>query len=216
MLRGHFTVCGISAQAWRRGSKVGTLSLRKPSAGALRRFLAAQRELTFTYEAVGATAETPPAGYVVDRTRIKLGEGEPVFRSAIAALRRWEQFNLGWVEAWPSDTPIHKGIAVAVMGRAIGVWWLNACRVVYVVDEAGPTSKFGFAYGTLPSHVESGEERFLIEWDRGDDAVWYDILAFSRPNHVLTRLGYPVVRRLQKRFGRDSAASMLRAVGMGD
>ncbi len=192
------------------------LSLRKPSADALRRFLAAQRELPFTYEGVGASAETPPTGYVVDRTRIKLGQGEPVFRSAVGALRRWEQFNLGWVEAWASDTPIQKGIAVAVMGRAIGVWWLNACRVVYVVDETRPVSRFGFAYGTLPGHVESGEERFLVEWDKSDDAVWYDILAFSRPNHVFTRLGYPVVRRLQKRFGRGSAASMLRAVGMGD
>ena len=192
------------------------LSLRKPSADALRRFLAAQSKLPFTYAAVGATAETPPAGYVVDRTRIKLGEGESVFRSAIAALRRWEQFNLGWVEAWSPDTPIQPGEAVAVMGRAIGVWWLNACRVVYAVDETGPISKFGFAYGTLPGHVESGEERFLIEWDRGDDGVWYDIVAFSRPNQLSARLGYPVVRRLQKRFGRDSAASMLRAVGSGD
>ena len=101
---------------------------------------------------------------------------------------------------------------MAVMGRAIGMWWLNACRVVYVVDESGPISKFGFAYGTLPGHVESGEERFLVEWDRGGDGVWYDILAFSRPNRFSARLGYPVVRRLQKRFGRNSAASMLRAV----
>lgn len=193
-----------------------TLSLRKPSVDALRRFSAAQRELPFTYEAVGATAGTPPAGFVVDRTRIKLGEGESVLRSAIAALRRWEQFNLGWVEAWPSDTPVRPGEVVAVMGRAIGVWWLNACRVVYVVDEAGPISKFGFAYGTLPGHVASGEERFLVEWGRDDDAVWYDILAFSRPNHVLTRLGYRMVRRLQKRFGRDSAASMLKAVRPGE
>ncbi len=192
------------------------LSLRKPSADALRRFLAAQRELPFTYEAVGATAGTPPAGYVVDRTRIKLGEGEPVFRSAIAALKRWEQFNLGWVGAWPSDTPIQKGEVVAVMGRAVGVWWLNACRVVHVVDGDGPISKFGFAYGTLPGHVESGEERFLVEWDREGNGVWYDIVAFSRPHQFPARLGYPVVRRLQKRFGRDSAASMLRAVGSGD
>ncbi len=191
-------------------------SLRKPSADALRRFLAAQRELPFTYEGVGATAGTPPAGYVVDRTRIKLGEGESVFRSATAALRRWEQFRLGWVDAWPSDTPIRPGEVVAVMGRAIGVWWLNACRVVYVVDETGPVSKFGFAYGTLPGHVESGEERFQIEWDRGDDGVWYDIVAFSRPNQFSARLGYPVVRRLQKRFGRDSAAAMRRAVAAGD
>jgi uncharacterized protein (UPF0548 family) len=191
---------------------VDILSLRKPTADALRRFLARQSRLPFTYEAVGATAATPPAGHVADRTRIKLGEGEPAFQSAVAALRRWEHFRLGWVEAWPSSTPIQIGQVVAVMGRAMGFWWLNACRIVYVVDETGPISKFGFAYGTLPGHVESGEERFLIEWNRVTGCVWYDILAFSRPNHLLTRLGYPVVRRLQKRFGRDSAASMLRAV----
>jgi len=188
------------------------LSLRKPSAESVRRFLAGQAELDFTYSAVGATAETPPAGFVVDRTRVRLGEGEAVFRAAGDALRRWEQFRLGWVEAWSPDTPIRPGEVVAVMGRAVGLWWLNACRIVYVVDESGPISRFGFAYGTLPGHVESGEERFLVEWDRDEDSVWYDILAFSRPNHLLTRLGYPLVRRSQKRFGRDSAAAVFRSV----
>ena len=188
------------------------LSLRKPSAESIRPFLKAQAKLPFSYAEVGATARTPPAGYAVDRTRIKLGEGEPVFQAARAALQRWEQFRLGWVEAWSPDTPIQTGEVVAVMGRAICLWWLNACRIVYVVDESGPISKFGFAYGTLPGHVESGEERFLIEWDRGDNGVWYDIIAFSKPNHFLTRLGYPMARRTQKLFGRDSAASMLRAV----
>ena len=188
------------------------LSLRKPSADSIRPFLTAQAKLPFTYSAVGATAGTPPAGYVVDHTRIKLGEGEPAFHLAIAALRRWEQFRLGWVEAWSQETPIQPGEVVAVMGRAIGLWWLNACRIVYVVDESGPISKFGFAYGTLPGHVESGEERFLIEWNRGNDSVWFDILAFSRPNHFLTRIGYPMVRRSQKRFGRDSAAAVFKAV----
>lgn len=122
---------------------------------------------------------------------------------------------MGWVEAWPPDTPIKTGEVVAVMGRAIGLWWLNAARIVYLVDELGAICKFGFAYGTLPGHVESGEERFLIEWNRADDSVWYDILAFSRPNHLLIRLGYPMVRQAQKRFGRDSAALMLRAVASG-
>lgn len=188
------------------------LCFRKPTADAMVRFLAEQARLPFSYAAAGASAATPPVGYVVDRTRVKLGEGEAVFQAASAALRRWEQFRLGWVEAWPADTPIQPGVGVAVMGRAIGLWWLNACRIVYVVAEPGPISKFGFAYGTLPGHIESGEERFLIEWDRSDDGVWFDILAFSRPNHWLARLGYPVVRRLQKRFGRDSGAAMVRAV----
>ena len=98
------------------------------------------------------------------------------------------------------------------MGRAFGLWWLNCCRIVYVVNESGPIKKFGFAYGTLPGHIESGEERFVIEWNQGDDSVWYDILAFSRPNRLLFRLVYPLVRRMQKRFGRDSAAAVFKAV----
>ena len=97
-----------------------------------------------------------------------------------------------------------------------GLLVAQSCRIVYIVDESGPISRFGFAYGTLPGHVESGEERFLIEWERDGSSVWYDILAFSRPNHFLARLGYPLVRREQKRFRRDSAASMLRAVRSGE
>ena len=192
------------------------LSLRRPSTGMIRGFLEAQSKLGFTYPAVGATAITPPAGYVVDHTRIKLGEGEEIFGRARAALVRWDQFWLGWVEAWSPATPLRTGEVVAVMARRFGLWWLSACRIVYVVDESGPICKFGFAYGTLPGHVESGEERFMIEWDQSDNSVWYDILAFSRPNHFLTRFGYLVVRRLQKRFGRDSATSMLRAVRSSD
>ena len=187
-------------------------SLRRPSAAAVREFLAAQAKLGFTYTAVGATASLPPTGYVVDRTRIKLGEGQEVFTKAKAALGRWEQFRLGWVEAWPPRTPIRPGEVVAIVARRVGVWWLSACRVVYVVDEPGSVSRYGFAYGTLPDHAGSGEERFLVEWDRASDEVWYDILAFSRPQRLLTRLGYRYMRRLQKRFGRESAVAMLRAM----
>ncbi|MFM7071824.1 MAG: DUF1990 family protein [Planctomycetota bacterium] len=188
-----------------------TLHLRKPTMEALAPWLADQAKLEFSYQAVGATASSPPPGFIVDRTRIELGSGEPVFRAATSALRRWEQFQLGWVDVASPKTPIEIGQVVAVLGWAVGFWWLNCCRIVYTVDEVGPTTRFGFAYGTLPSHVERGEERFLIEWDRTTDKVFYDIMAFSRPNHFLTRIGYPFVRLSQKRFGRDSATAMFRA-----
>lgn len=187
-------------------------SLRKPDADTIRQFRQAQATMDFSYSAVGATAKVPPVGYVVDHTRIKLGSGEDIFEAAKSALRRWEHFHLGWVEASPTETPIEQGEVVAVMGRVFGLWWLNACRIVYVVDEVGPITSFGFAYGTLPGHAESGEERFQIEWDRSDGNVWYDILAFSRPNYLVTKLSYPLVRCFQKRFARDSAAAMLKAV----
>lgn len=186
------------------------LSLRKPDTESIHQFRQAQEKLDFTYPAVGATANAPPAGYVVDHTRIKLGTGAEVFEKAKAALRQWEHFNLGWVQAIPNNTPLEAGSVIGVMASVLGFWWLNACRVVYVVDEVNV--RFGFAYGTLPGHAESGEERFQIEWDRTDDSVWYDILAFSRPNYFLTKLGYPLVRRFQKKFARDSAAAMVRAV----
>ena len=188
------------------------VSFQKPAVDSIRRFIAEQAKLDFSYSAVGASAATPPAGFVVDRTRIKLGEGEAVYESASAALRRWDHFRLGWVDVWSPETPLEAGEVVAVMGRALGLWWLNYCRIVYVVNETGPIRKFGFAYGTLPGHVESGEERFVIEWNQGDNSVWYDILAFSRPSQVLIRLGSPIVRRMQKRFGRDSAAAVFRSV----
>ena len=192
---------------------IKALSLKKPTAETLSRYVAEQAALEFSYPEVGATAATLPAGYVVDRTRIDLGVGERVFEDAKAALRRWQQFRLGWVDAWSPDTPIEAGQVVGILGWAVGFWWLNPCRIVYTVDETGDLTKFAFACGTLPAHVERGEERFLIEWDRTTDQVAYDILAFSRPNHFLTRLGYPLVRRAQKRFGRESAAAMFRAVG---
>ncbi len=188
------------------------LFVRKPYREVIDRFLIQQSALDFSYKEVGATARTPPAGFIVDHTRTKLGEGETVFRSAVGALKNWKQFALGWVEAWPPNTPIRPGETVAVLGRGANLWWLNSCRIIYVVDESGPINRFGFAYGTLPGHIARGEERFLIEWNQADNSVWYDILAFSQPNQLLIRLGYPAVRRAQKRFGRESGAAMLRAV----
>ncbi|SFJ47283.1 DUF1990 family protein [Planctomicrobium piriforme] len=188
------------------------LLLRKPNLEFVRQFLAAQSVFDFTYPEVGATATAAPPGYILDHTRIKLGEGEAVFLSAKQALEHWEQFNIGWVSAVPPDTPLQPGQTVGVLATVLGVWWLNACRIIHLIDEPAPRRRFGFAYGTLPEHVGSGEECFLITWDQNDNSVWYEIVAFSRPRQWLMRLGYPFARTRQKRFGRDSAAAMLRKV----
>ena len=167
-------------------------------------FIAGQRNLPFTYSEVGATNTTPPAGYNVDHNRIRLGEGEAAYQRAVEALKQWRQFDLGWVTIVPRGVEVKAGSTVAIKARAFGTWSLNACRVVYVIDES---RRFGFAYGTLPDHVERGEERFMIEW-LPDDSVWYDILAFSRPQHPLVKLSSPLARRLQKQFARESLARM--------
>ena len=80
--------------------------------------------------------------------------------------------------------PIAPGTNVAVLARVLGIWYLNACRIVYVIDETGPIETYGFAYGTLPDHAEKGEERFSVVWDHADDSVRYEQFAFSRPNYI--------------------------------
>ncbi len=188
--------------------------LRRPSDELVRDFIEQQRTLPFTYPEVGATLNTPPAGYRLDHNRIQLGAGEQTYRRAVQALKRWQQFDLGWVRVASPDVVLEEGAVVAVEIKAFGVWSLNTARVVYIIDDScGVKARFGFAYGTLPGHVEQGEERFLVEW-LADDTVWYDIYAFSRPRHVMAKAGLPFCRMLQKRFARDSLAVMETLTGL--
>ncbi len=189
------------------------LTLKKPSDAGIRDFLTRQRESPFSYQEVGATRHAPPQGYVTDHHRIRLGEGEEIFSKAKLALDRWAMFQIPWLTlCWP-DTPAREGSHVAVLVQCFGLWILSACRVVYQVEEKGALERSGFAYGTLPAHMEMGEERFTVEWNRSDNSVWYDILAFSRPNHLLSWLGYLYARRLQRQFAQDSLNAMALAAG---
>ena len=162
--------------------------------------------------------DQPPAGFTADHNRIKLGAGQETFARAQSALRNWKHFDLGWVTVAPPRQPLEVGTTVAVQAKFFGLWWVNAARIVYTVNEQeGQNPRYGFAYGTLPDHVESGEERFTVEWKKDeDDSVWYDLYAFSRPKHPLARLAYPLTRMLQKRFARESLAAMQSAASAAD
>jgi uncharacterized protein (UPF0548 family) len=121
-------------------------------------------------------------------------------------------FNIPWLRLCYPTAPIRVGTDVAVLVHHVGFFSLNACRIVYLVENDAGIESFGFAYGTLEEHAESGEERFTVEWKRDEDRVLYDILAFSRPRQMLARIGYPLSRLLQKRFAEGSKAAMLEAV----
>ena len=186
-------------------------SLTAPSEDEIRRFISKQSDSGFSYPEVGASATAVPTGYNVDHNRIQLGSGEGTWQRAAEAIRKWRMFSMPWVNLHFASAPIQVGTDVAVSVHHLGFYSLNACRIVYVVDEDVPIKRFGFAYGTLAEHAESGEERFTVEWNREDDGVWYDILAFSRPRQMLARLGYPLSRLLQKRFAQGSKAAMLQS-----
>jgi uncharacterized protein (UPF0548 family) len=185
-------------------------SLRRPSRSKIEAFLALAERSSFSYPEVGATRAADPIGYRVLDRRIELGHGDEVFARAREALLAWEHFHLGWVElAWPS-TPVREGSVVAIIGRFAGTFWLNASRVVWVHDEGATGRSCGFAYGTLQSHIEQGEERFVVSRD-SNDVVSYEIHSFSRPANMLGRIAAIPLVRLQRRFLVDSGSAMQRA-----
>lgn len=194
-------------------------SLRAPAAAETVAFLAGQRSIDspppFSYLEVGASRHNAerPRGYDLDHNRARIGEGMAAFELACTAVRGWKMFPPPWTRIVPHDAPIQVGEIVVLQTYALGVWWMNAARIVYTIDEHGPR-RFGFAYGTLPAHVEEGEERFSVELHE-DGSVWYDLRAFSRPRYWPVRIGKRLARLLQKRFVRESQACMRAAVAAG-
>jgi uncharacterized protein (UPF0548 family) len=194
-------------------------TFRKPTDEQIRSHLERVGDSPFTYSAVGCTRSSSPVvdrGWNCDRERVLLGRGREAFERACEAIRQWRMFPAAVAKlCWP-DCPIEVGKIAGVLyhARPLGLWMLFPARIVYVIDEetSAGVRRFGFAYGTIADHPETGEERFLVEWDRETGEVWYDLLAVSRPGHWLARLGYLYTRYEQARFRRLSAAEMLRAV----
>ena len=189
--------------------------LRKPPPADIARFVADSRELPLSYSPIGLVRDAP-ADHRCDEQVAAIGHGIDDFRRACAALLAWRQFDLGWVELHPRQAPIEPGAVVGVVIRHLGFWSINGARVLYTVGDQDSGSRFGYAYGTLTSHAESGEELFEVFVDPASGDVMYRIRAVSWGQAVLARIGQPIVRVLQERFRRDSAAAMRRAVRVTD
>lgn len=186
--------------------------LHEPTDDLIRQTLAAQQDLPFTYSDVGATRTGVLQGYPINHHRTRLGQGPSMFARAVTALRGWAMYRLSWTElCWP-DTPVEPGRTVAIVVRHLGFWSVNVCRIVYAFEDSGEVERVGFAIGTLPEHAEQGEERFSVEWHRSDGSVWFELFACAGAHHWAARLGYPGLRLIQHRFGRQALGAMQSAV----
>lgn len=183
--------------------------IRRPSPQAIERFIADSQKLPLSYGQFGI-ARDGAAAYDLDEAAVVIGRGRSDYERARASLAAWKHFNIGWVELFPVNASVEAGTVVAVLVRHFGFWSLNGCRIVYGIGESD-LDRFGFGYGTLTNHGEAGEELFEVFRNRDTDEVIYRLRVVSRPGAMLTRLGYPLVRRLQARFRRDSLAAMKRA-----
>jgi uncharacterized protein (UPF0548 family) len=184
----------------------------EPDIGSLRGSVRA-----LTYPEVGATAKLESVAiraalasrYDLDHHEFRLGVGRALFERARSALLAWRHFAVPWVDFHGPDF-VATGQVVATAVCVAGLWFVNPCRVVYVEPPDGNCA--AYAYGTLPGHAESGEERFQVSLVPVSEAVVYELFAFSRPAILASRIAYPLARRIQRRFAVSSARALARAL----
>jgi len=194
------------------------LSVKKPNEDAISDILFNEKDKQLNYSFIKGTLEHRTKeefekderfkSYDLDHYRILLGKGEVIYRRSVEALRGWKHLETEWVDVcYP--VPIVVGADVAIIAKAIGIWTVSVCRVIYVIeDEMVPFKRFGFGYGTLPMHVTKGEGRFMVEWNTQTDEVFYDYFSFSQPESWYTKIAYPVARYIQDGFAQDSIEAM--------
>jgi hypothetical protein len=107
------TRCSKACNGAAREAAIASMfHLSQPSAEQVRQFLAAQRQQAFSYREIGMTRGPAPAGYQGDHNRTRLGSGAQVFADAVAAVRRWQMFDLGWLALFPDAAPIEVDVCL--------------------------------------------------------------------------------------------------------
>ena len=169
------------------------IHLSRPKEQQLQAYVKALESAPYSYPEVGASRGDFPQGYKHSHDRFYLGQGEEIWAYACQLVENWQMFPSDWTFIYPPEPPQEEDV-VAVCFKQFGLWWKSACRMVYLEDEP---HRFGFAYGTLPTHVGSGEEFFGIERDEDGDC-WFLIKAYSLPLYWGTRL-FPFYMRMKQR-----------------
>jgi uncharacterized protein (UPF0548 family) len=165
----------------------------RPSVAELRALAEISGSGSLTYAPIGISATAvPPAGYRLDVWSRSLVGGDDVFDRAVDALRNW-RVHRGAGLIVEAVGPPTVGLVVA-MAAPLPVGYVEVvCRVVGVVDQP---DRCGLTYRTLSAHPEQGEESFTVVRVAGGD-ISFEIVAASRPRHLLARTFPPVARRLQ-------------------
>ena len=187
-------------------------SLKRPSNAAIEAALERSQDAPYSYEFVGASKDSPPHGWRADDQRVLIGNADHLQR-AVQVLHSWVQFDLSWVFPYRRDVSIQPGELFAFSSRQYGLWALNVCRVVYLInDDSDQMTRIGFAYGTVGNHSIRGEETFTIELDKTSGELYFRTTKFSRPAQFLTCLALPLTTLAQNRFTRDALARMQQEV----
>lgn len=118
------------------------------------------------------------------------------FPGAVEDLLGWQVQARSGLTVLTSDPRVREG-GVVQLRLGPGALSLRVpCRVTSVIDEA---DRAGFTYGTLPGHVETGLEGFLLERE-ADGRIRFTIAVTSAPAFRLARSFPFVAEKIQDRI----------------
>lgn len=151
--------------------------------------------MELTYSHVGATRDDKlPDGYRRLKAKARVGRGERVYAAAVHALGSFDMQRAAGLRV-RTDAGMATVGARVEFGFGLGPARLWApVQVVWVVNEP---LHYGYGYGTLPGHPESGEESFVVTLGE-EDQVLFTVRAFTRPGTLLARVAGPVGRIAQR------------------
>lgn len=116
--------------------------------------------------------------------RLLLGQGRACFAAAAERLFTWQAH----------DTA---GVGVRELGEnRLELKFGPTLSPCLILEKTSAENHALLVYGTLPGHVESGEEAFSIIM-AADGTVTGRCVAFSRPAWIWARIGKPVARLVQ-------------------
>ena len=163
--------------------------------------------MELTYSQVGATRDDKlPDGYRRLRAKARVGRGERVYAAAVHALGSFDMQRAAGLRVRTDAVMAAVGARVE-FGFGLGPARLWApVQVVWVVNEP---LRYGYGYGTLPGHPESGEESFMVCLEP-DETVTFEVKAFSRPDTWYTRMGRPFAEAAQERTNHRYRAALVR------
>ncbi|MGE3140569.1 MAG: DUF1990 family protein [Thermoleophilia bacterium] len=163
-------------------------------------------------------------GWRVDDHRVELPAEEPgpptdhgSWAAAVEIARRYEFADPRLIQAvYYTGGPLD-GRDMLLEGRFLGMRFMLGVRVVASVDETGslddrPARLWGWSYGTLEGHLETGRMDYLVVKFLDTGEVEFRIHAVSHVSHIpnpFVRAGFRIFgRHLQRRFARTATARM--------
>ena len=140
----------------------------------------------------------------------KLQESAGVIARPVRRVHPGQIIDLWFNPVWPSAPRRWRGRDLALpVGSCIVLELtvpVGSCEVIEVIDAE---SAAGFVYRTLPGHLESGEQTFLVSVG-ADGRLGVSITSESVPGHPLLKAFTPMSVAAQKMMARRYVAGLKR------